>query len=205
MSIVVEHKKRRREILEKALDVFIDEGFEDTTFQKIADRCGITRTTLYLYFKNKKEIFNYSIKQFLLDVEGDISRVREDKTLSSVDKIISILTEIVERLEASSRLLSVILNYLLHISRSNADPNYRVRRRTLRLRHILASMVIDGIKAGEIAPVNIKTADDLLYGLIEAAIFRLVVLKRESVGDLKESIGLAVRQMAVDRAGTLRA
>jgi AcrR family transcriptional regulator len=205
MSIVVEHEKRRREILEKALDVFIDEGFEDTTFQKIADRCGITRTTLYIYFKNKKEIFNYSIKQLLLDVEGDISRVREDKTLSSADKIIRILTEIIERLEASSRLLSVILDYLFHLARSNSDPNDRVRRRTLRLRHILASMVIDGIKAGEIAPVNIKLADELFYGLIEAAIFRLVVLKRDSVGDLKESIVLVVRRMAVDRAGTLQA
>jgi AcrR family transcriptional regulator len=205
MSIVVEHEKRRREILEKALDVFIDEGFEDTTFQKIADRCDITRTTLYIYFRNKKEIFNYSIKQLLLGVEGDISRVREDKTLGPVDKIIRILTEIVERLEASSRLLLVILDYLIHLSRNNLDPDYRVRRRTLRLRHILASMVIDGIKAGEIAPVNVKAADELFYGLIEAAIFRLVVLKRGSVGDLKESIVLAVRQMAIDRNGTLRA
>jgi AcrR family transcriptional regulator len=200
MSIVVEHEKRRREILEKALDVFIDEGFEDTTFQKIADRCGITRTTLYIYFKNKKEIFNYSIKQLLLNVEGDIIRVREDTALSSVDKIIKILTEIIDRLEENSRLLLVILDYLLHLSRNNADPNYRVRRRTLRLRHILASMVIDGIKAGEIAPVNVKVVDDLLYGLIEAAIFRMVVLKRDSVGDLKESVVLVVRQMAADRS-----
>ena len=46
MSIVVEHDKRRKEILEKALAVFMDDGFEDATFQRIADRCHITRTTL---------------------------------------------------------------------------------------------------------------------------------------------------------------
>ena len=62
LSITIEHDKRKREILEKALDVFIDEGYEDTTFQKIAERCGITRTILYLYFKNKREIFTFSIK-----------------------------------------------------------------------------------------------------------------------------------------------
>jgi AcrR family transcriptional regulator len=199
MSIVVEHEKRRREILEKALDVFIDEGFENATFQKIADRCSITRTTLYIYFKNKKEIFNYSIKQMLLKVEGDITSVRGDTSLSSVDKIIRILTEIIKQLEESSRLLLVILDYLLHLSRNNTDPNDRVRRRTLRLRHILASMVIDGIKAGEIVPVNVKIVDDMFYGFIEAAIFRLVVLKRKSVGDLKDAIILTVRQMAVDQ------
>ena len=48
MAIIVEHDKRKREILDKALDVFIEEGYEDATFQKIADKCGITRTTLYI-------------------------------------------------------------------------------------------------------------------------------------------------------------
>ena len=46
MAIIVEHDKRRKEILEKSLEVFAAEGYEDVTFQKIADRCGITRTTL---------------------------------------------------------------------------------------------------------------------------------------------------------------
>ena len=58
MAIIVEHDKRKHEILEKALDVFIEEGYEDVTFQKIADRCGITRTTLYIYFKNKRRTYD---------------------------------------------------------------------------------------------------------------------------------------------------
>ena len=63
MAIVVEHEKRKKEILDKALDLFMENGYEDVTFQKIADKCGVTRTTLYIYFKNKKEIFAWSIKQ----------------------------------------------------------------------------------------------------------------------------------------------
>ena len=60
MAIIVEHDKRKKEILETALDLFMEKGYEDVTFQKIADRCGITRTTLYIYFKNKKEISEVS-------------------------------------------------------------------------------------------------------------------------------------------------
>ena len=55
MAIVVEHEKRKKEIVDKALDLFMENGYEDVTFQKIADKCGVTRTTLYIYFKNKKE------------------------------------------------------------------------------------------------------------------------------------------------------
>ncbi len=196
MSIVVEHDKRRREILERALDVFMDEGFEDATFQKIADRCGITRTTLYIYFKNKREIFNWSIKQLMAEVESDLVSVKGDVALGTADKLVKVLETILDRLEENRRLLVVVLNYLMHLAKSGTDPDYRVRKRTIRLRHILATIVIDGIRAGELPPVNVRLADDLLYGLIESAIFRLVVLGRPSVADLKGAVGLAVERLA---------
>jgi AcrR family transcriptional regulator len=195
MSIQVEHEKRRQEILKKALDVFIDEGFENATFQKIAGRCGITRTTLYIYFKNKKQIFNYSIKELLQTVEGDLLRVKGDKNLSSVEKIRNVLILILERLEENRRLLSVILNYLLYLSKSDSDPDYRVRRRTIRMRRILASMLIEGIRGGTIKPINVRAMDDLLYGLLETAIFRLVVLKRGDVGELKQVVEQTLAQI----------
>jgi AcrR family transcriptional regulator len=197
MSIVVEHEKRRRDILEKALDVFMEEGYEDVTFQKIAGRCNITRTTLYIYFRNKKEIFNYSIKQLLGEMEENLIRVRKSKNINCADKLIRVLSFIIDRLEENRRLLSVILNYLLHRSGDNSNPDDRVRRRTIRLRHILATMMIEGIRAGEIRPVNIRAADDLLYGLIESAIFRLVVLKHPSAAELKQAVEMAVRQLQV--------
>ena len=196
MSIIVEHEKRRYEILEKALDVFMDEGFEDATFQKIADRCGITRTTLYIYFKNKREIFNFTIKQFLSILEGNIAEIRREKTLSHTAKLIQVMTVIIERLEENCRLLSVVVNYLF-MSKSDYDPGDRVRSRTVRMRRILATMLIDGIKAGEfILDLNIKDANELLYSFFEAAIFRMVVLRRSSVEELKDAIKLAVQGFA---------
>jgi AcrR family transcriptional regulator len=196
MAIVVEHEKRRREILENVIDVFVDEGFENTTFQKIADHCRITRTTLYIYFKNKNEIFNYSIKLLLTKADEGIRLIRSGDSLDSAVKITRVLLYIFKLLEENRRLLQVIFDYLLHISKSNADTEQRVRRRTLKLRHILTSLVIAGIKSGELKPINIKTADDYLYNLIEAAIFRLVVLQRKTVGDLRKTAAFAVKQLA---------
>ena len=194
MSIVVEHEKRRYEILGKALDVFVDEGFEDVTFQKIADRCGITRTTLYIYFNNKRDIFNFSIKQLLQTVEDDITEIRKTKKLSHTEKLVKVMLVIIDRLEENNRLLSVILNYLLHMSKGDYDPEYRVRRRTVRLRRILATMLIEGIKAGEFTRrLNVKDANELLYGFFETAIFRMVVLRRTSVGEIKDAMKLAVK------------
>jgi AcrR family transcriptional regulator len=199
MAIVVEHEKRQREILEKALDVFIDTGYENATFQKIADRCDITRTTLYIYFRNKKEIFNFSIKQLLGKVEKDILKVKENREFNHVEKIAKVLLVILDRLEESRRLLSVILDFLINLSKNGTSPDNRVRRRTVRLRHILATMVIDGIRSGEIEPINVRAADDLLYGMIEAAIFRMAVLKHASVDELRHAVTLAARQLGTRR------
>ena len=200
MSIVVEHDKRRYDILEKALDVFIEEGFEDATFQKIADKCGITRTTLYIYFKNKREIFNFSIKQLLGTLENDITGLRKEKNISHTEKLFQVINVIIERLEENRRLLSVILDYLVHASKGDYDPDYRVRRRTVRLRHIMTNMLVEGIKAGEFSSsLNVKDANELLYGLFEAAVFRLVVLRRASVQELKGAIKLAISRFAVKK------
>ena len=195
MAAPVEHDKRKKKILEKALSVFMDEGFENATYQKIADKCGITRTILYLYFKNKKEIFGYSIKQLLLNVEENINSIRADKSLSSPEKIIKVLFAIFKLAEHNRQLLSVILDYLLHISKKDISPQARVRRRTLKLQHVLLSIIIDGMKSGEIKNTNIKKTKNYFYSFIESAIFQLAVLKCENLNELKETAIFAVEQL----------
>ena len=195
MAVAVEHEQRRKKILEKALTVFMDDGFENATFQKIADRCGITRTILYLYFKNKREIFTYSIKQLLLSVEENINQITADKSLNSINKIIKILIAVFDLIEKNQQLLSVVLDYLLHISKGDADPESRVRRRTLKFRRILSSLLIEGMKSKEIKKVDIKLSSDYLYSFVESAIFQIVVLKRKVLNELLETAVFAVKQI----------
>jgi AcrR family transcriptional regulator len=195
MSIIVEHEKRRREILEKALDVFVNEGFEDTTFQKIAVRCDITRTTLYLYFKNKKEVFNYSIKQLMETLEADILLIQKDMSKSYVERLTVVFGVIIDRISENRRLLAAVLDYLRYLAKTGVDPDARVRRKTIRLRHILSNMIIEGIGTGELRQVVVKEVNELLYGLLEAAVFRLTVLKSASVEDLKGSAALFIGRL----------
>ncbi|MDR2660056.1 MAG: TetR/AcrR family transcriptional regulator [Spirochaetaceae bacterium] len=197
MPATIQHEKRRFQILETALDVFIEEGFENTTFQKIADRTGITRTILYTYFKNKREIFNRSIKQLLTNIENELYGIRKNKNLNHAEKLTQVIILIIERLEEKQRLLPVVHDFLIKIKSGKRDIDYRVRRRTIKLRHIIASIIIDGIRSGEIQEVNIRVTGDLLYGIIEAAIFRLAVLKKQAVPELKDVAELTVRRLAV--------
>ncbi|OJF75766.1 MAG: TetR family transcriptional regulator [Treponema sp. CETP13] len=192
MAIVVEHEKRKREILENALDIFIEEGYEDATFQKIADRCGITRTTLYIYFKNKREIFLWSIKQLTETLEKNLVEVIKDDSLTSPQKLVSVLDMIVDECVANRRLFSVLLFYLLQLQKQNQNPSERVRRRIIRLRHLLSKIIIDGINNNEFRNIDVKSANDMCYAFIESLIFKLSILNEQNVDEAKASIYLAV-------------
>lgn len=197
MAIVVEHEKRRYEILEKALDVFVDEGYEDATFQKIADRCGITRTTLYLYFRNKREIFTWSIKQLTDAVEIDLIQMIESDVFTWPEKLETVLHTIIDRCCENRRLFNVVLSYLLQSHKTGKDPESRVKRRTIRLRHLMTQLLIAGRNAGQFKVTKLKAANDLLYGMIEAAIFHIAVLDRDNANDLKDAVSFAVKSFTI--------
>ncbi|MCQ2590254.1 MAG: TetR/AcrR family transcriptional regulator [Treponema sp.] len=192
MAIIVEHDKRRKEILQKSLDVFVEEGYEDVTFQKIADRCGITRTTLYIYFKNKHEIFLGSIKELMSSLETTILLFINDENLTDEIKLRKILSCIIDKCEDNKKLFIIILGYLLQLKKSGVDTNQRVRRRVVRLKHHLSTVLIHGIQNGEFRATNVKDMNELLYGLIESAIFRLTILNQERIADIRETIDLAI-------------
>lgn len=192
MAIVVEHEKRKREILEKSLDIFVEEGYEDVTFQKIADRCGITRTTLYIYFKNKQELFLWSIKQLTQGLEISLLQVVNNPQLSYREQLSQVCRKIIDNCMTNKKLFNIILVYLLQLQKMGKDPGDRVRRRVLRLRHLLSTILIAGIKKGEFRKINVKAANEMFYGLIQSIIFRLAILDQESIEELNASFDLAI-------------
>lgn len=183
MSATVEHDKRKREILEKSLDVFIEEGYADTTFQKIADRCGITRTILYLYFRNKREIFTFSIKRFTEKLEAELKGLAMDDKSPAWEKLGSLSEHVIRQCLDNAKLLSVIIDYLSHLKRSGGDTYERVLRRTIRMRHIVSGIVIAGQKKGELKKVAVAPVSDLILAMVESTIFRVAILDRTEADD----------------------
>ncbi len=52
-----EQLARRRAILAAAREVFFARGFMDATIDDIANRCGLAKGTIYLYFKSKEDLY----------------------------------------------------------------------------------------------------------------------------------------------------
>lgn len=50
-------EERKKEIIETALQLFSEKGYDDTTIQDIAERMNVAQGLCYRYFKSKQEIF----------------------------------------------------------------------------------------------------------------------------------------------------
>ncbi|MCM3586676.1 TetR/AcrR family transcriptional regulator [Mesobacillus maritimus] len=66
---------KKQLIMQKAVELFAEQGFEATSVQQITDRCGISKGAFYLSFKSKDELILALIDQFMTEIITDIDSI----------------------------------------------------------------------------------------------------------------------------------
>jgi AcrR family transcriptional regulator len=56
---------RPQELLDAALELFVEKGFAATRSEEVARRAGVSKGTLYLYYPSKEELFKAVVRQKL--------------------------------------------------------------------------------------------------------------------------------------------
>jgi AcrR family transcriptional regulator len=54
---------RPQELLDAALDLFVEKGFAATRAEEVAARAGVSKGTLFLYFPSKEELFKAVVRE----------------------------------------------------------------------------------------------------------------------------------------------
>lgn len=65
LSAKRERRKEARpgELLDAALDLFVEKGFTATRAEEVAARAGVSKGTLFLYFQSKEELFKAVVRE----------------------------------------------------------------------------------------------------------------------------------------------
>lgn len=82
-----EKERRRQQILVSAKRVFSDKGYSRATMEDIANEAELSPGTLYLYFKNKEELFASLSLRILQYMIIRLEEVSSDTKLSPEDKL----------------------------------------------------------------------------------------------------------------------
>lgn len=167
-----ERERRRQDIMVAARRVFSARGYEKATMEDIAREVELSPGTLYLYFKNKDDLYaslNVRVLQFMnvkLDHALSDSRLDFDAKL---DRILEAMLEMyaydplilnnVFHLQSSETLKSVSGELLEEIN--------ALSRRALRT---LTKMFAEEIEKGAIVAHNPTALADMLWGLFSGTV-----------------------------------
>ncbi|MBX9976103.1 TetR/AcrR family transcriptional regulator [Cytobacillus firmus] len=69
---------KKQLIMESALELFANQGFEATSVQQITEHSGISKGAFYLSFKSKDELIMALIDQFMAQFVSDIDHIVKD-------------------------------------------------------------------------------------------------------------------------------
>ncbi|MFC1578279.1 TetR/AcrR family transcriptional regulator [Thermodesulfobacteriota bacterium] len=85
-----ERERRRQQIIVAAKRVFSEKGFSKTTMEDIAREAELSPGTLYLYFKNKDELYASLSLRILQYMNIRLEDVKKEKGNNPEQKIVSI-------------------------------------------------------------------------------------------------------------------
>lgn len=98
-----EYSKKRRKILKIALLIFMENGYDSTSMQQIASKCGFAKAVLYQYFKSKEELFSSVFEETPMLNDLD-SIVIDYKNENLEDVLVKMGIRFMEMFEDESRL-----------------------------------------------------------------------------------------------------
>lgn len=96
---VREKERRRMQILVAAKSVFVSKGFGHTTMEDIASEAELSAGTLYLYFKNKNELYaslTLRVLQYLILRLDQLHRDHKGNHIEKIRHIKHVLIDVYE-------------------------------------------------------------------------------------------------------------
>jgi len=158
-------KHRQRQILQAARDVFAKDGFDSARMDDIADASGLSKGTLYLYYKSKDDLIAGLLKTTFNDLLVQL------RTLLEIDKSVEIrlldyAQQMTNYMQQDASTLNIAYEFYAVAAR---QPNVRRLLQTYfaDYRAALTALLEQGIQRGEFTRFDTTQAAMTLIALLE--------------------------------------
>ena len=167
---------RPGELLDAALDLFVEKGFAATRVEEVATRAGVSKGTLFLYFPSKDELFKAVVRENLSGIFSSWAEEFETFEGSTSEMIRYCMTTWWERIGATraSGITKLIMSEAQNFPEIAA---FYQREVILPGRQLLRRMLQRGIDSGEFRPMNLDYA---AFSISAPMVF--LILSRHSAG-----------------------
>lgn len=170
------HKRERRkearpgELLDAALNLFVEKGFAATRMEEVATRAGVSKGTVFLYFPSKEELFKAVVRE---NISGRFEEWNAELLSyegSAADMLHHCMTSWWQRVGSTQA--SGITKLLISEGSHFPDIVEFYQNEVVQPGHALIRQVLQrGIDRGEFRAVNLDFA---VYGVVAVMMFLIL-------------------------------
>ena len=155
--------ERRAHIMQAALACFARKGYHRTTMDDIVTESGLSKGTLYWYFKSKDDLFAKAIASLFIDWGEEAVTALEQCTTAS-DKLRALAQALVSFCKEAEGFFSLFLEFWASSPRREEAGQLWVGM-LVQYKDLVVGIIEEGIRNGEFKPVD---AEQLAWVMMAA-------------------------------------
>jgi AcrR family transcriptional regulator len=168
----MEKSERRQQILAHARDVFAKKGYHEAKIDDIVQAAGVARGTFYLYFDDKRAVFEEIVDRAFAQIGMAVVRVDpNDKARSVAEQVRENMRRIVAVLLEDEATTKILLSDAMGV-----DPAFDRKLRAFYevAEKLLVESLEDGQKLGLVAPGDPRMIAYFTMGALKEMLFQVV-------------------------------
>lgn len=181
--------ERKKQILNAAEQVFTKKGLDLARMDDIAEETGLSKGTLYLYFKSKEELIIAILDRIFQGLFKQMEQ-RKDNELSAAEAISQFTEEAIRDYKIMLRLMPVAYEFLALAFR-NTTVQKALKQYFHHYMQALVPIIQRGIDSGELRPVDAREAAIAAGAIYEGTI--LLWVYDSSMVDVEHHIRSSIK------------
>jgi len=170
-------KNRREEILKSAISAFSHKGYHNTSISDIIEKAGIARGTFYLYFENKRQIFDSVLDNLIIELDHCIKKIELGQGLPNpLDQLKANLKRVLILFIENPELTRILLR---HATGLDADLDKKITEFYKNWAHKIEDAIKLGIKMGIVRECNSALVSYCILGCIKEVIEHITLNRKD--------------------------
>jgi AcrR family transcriptional regulator len=180
MPKIVDYEAKKKLIMEQAIESFLAKGFHNTHMVDITSACGIGRTTIYQYFRNKHEILEFTIAHLFEALREDFRLTLASEADSPLKTIKRLIPAIIEEYHRNRKLVILVDLWLIMIREENPSIEL-LERHNREIRGVFRDLLVKGMEKGEIRRLPAESMAFTLFALTESFLLQVALHQEEDI------------------------
>lgn len=159
---------KKEQIINSARELFKKFGYKKVSMDEIANTSGVTKKTVYSYFKDKDELFAYFVKEELLNMKNIIDK-QEKKGKTTFETFHNVIYELI-KYKKESEFLNLIANEAENLKTKSAI--YFTKKVDESIIEYIKEKLISKIESKEIKECDVDLCSYIIYTVYMSIMFK---------------------------------